>query len=139
MSAEREIAQEVGRYLQAPPLAQADAAPAAAPSPREVATAASGAAGWIWRQVEPRVKQRVCSQEFYTKLSGVPPDQLALRIEDILTPLVASVTASLPALLKFLVPLLPGLRRRVAKIIAQQLQQAAAAGWAAYCGRSASQ
>ena len=149
MAAGRAIAEEVSRYLRAQPASQASRGTApgsagetagaeltrAAPA-RGVGETAGGIAGWIWRMVEPRVKQQICTQENQARLGSITTDQLASRVEEILTPLVTSVIERLPAFLRFLVPLLPPLRKRIAGIIAQELQRMGAAGWAAYCGVS---
>ena len=95
---------------------------------------ASGIVGWIWRTVEPVVKQEICARERYEKLNGITIDQIAVQVDEILTPLVAAVTARLPAALKFLAPILGVLRKLIANIIATELRRAALNGWAAYCG-----
>ncbi|MFN8491640.1 MAG: hypothetical protein U0350_28840 [Caldilineaceae bacterium] len=157
MNTEHEIAAEVSQYLQSQPLAQADFAaqhgpeleashrdvaqqqPDLEPHARGLGETASGITGWVWHQVEPVVKQQICSPENYETLSSITTAQLAARIDDILTPFAATVTDALPVALKLLTPLLPLLRKLIANIIAQELEQAGAAGWAAYCGLPASQ
>jgi hypothetical protein len=146
MRTDREIAEEVGRYLHVrssrsarPDSISQDARSAAE---RELAREgarglnqpAGGIGGWVWRKVEPLVKQQICTEENYARLNSIPTDQLAMHIDDILTPLVISVTDKLPALLKFLVPLLSSLRKQIASIIAQELQRAVTTGWSTYCG-----
>jgi hypothetical protein len=137
MNADQEIAAEVSHYLQSQPLAQADFAEQygpeleathrdvadqvleGAPQTRGLGEIMSNVTEWIWRQVEPLVKQQICSAENYALLSSITPAQLATRIDDILTPLVAAVTDALPVALKVLTPLLPMVRKLIANIIAQ--------------------
>jgi hypothetical protein len=156
MNTEQEIAAEVSQYLQSQPLPQADFAvqhapeleaahqgvaeqqPELAPHAQGLGETAVGITGWVWRHVEPLVKQQICSPANYATLSSITTAQLATRIDDILTPLVAAVTDDLPMALKLLTPVLPMARKLIANIIAQELQQAGAAGWAAYCGLPAS-
>jgi hypothetical protein len=155
MDTERDIAQEVSGYLLARPLSPDEfaahhagdleevqrglggAADEELPEDagaRGVSQTASGIAGWIWRTVEPVVKQEICAKERYDKLNGIPIEQIAGQVDEILTPLVAAVTAKLPAALKFLAPILGVLRKLIANIIATELRQAALNRWAAYCG-----
>lgn len=152
MNTDQAIAAEVSQYLQSQPLAQTDFAeqygpeleaahrgvadqlPDSGPQTRGLSEIMSNVTEWIWRQVEPLVKQQICSAENYALLSSITPAQLATRIDDIITPLVASVTDALPVALKVLTPLLPMVRKLIANIIAQELQQVATAGWTAYCG-----
>lgn len=155
MDTERDIAQEVSQYLQARPLtpdefaahhagdleevqrglggAGGEELPAGAGA-RGLSETASGIAGWIWRTVEPVVKQEICAKDRYDKLNGITIEQIAAQVDEILTPLVAAVTAKLPAALRFLAPVLGVLRKLIANIIATELRQAAINGWAAYCG-----
>lgn len=151
MNTDQEIAAEVSQYLQTQPLTQADFAaqhgpeleaghrdvapqvPADGPQTRGLGEIITNVTAWVWRQVEPLVKQEICSAENYALLSSITPEQLATRIDDILTPLAAAVTDALPFRLKLLTPLLPALRKLIANIIAHELQQAGQAGWAAYC------
>lgn len=157
MNTDQAIATEVSQYLQTQPLAQAAFAaqhgpeleashrdvaqqqPDLAPHARGLGETAAGITGWVWHQVEPVVKQQICSPEHYETLSSITTAQLAARIDDILTPFTASVTNALPIALKLLTPLLPLLRKLLANIIAQELEQASQAGWAAYCGLPAHQ
>ena len=156
MNTDQEIAAEVSQYLQSQPLSQADFAaqygpeleaahrdvaaqvPESAPQTRGLGEMITNITEWIWRQVEPLVKQQICSAENYATLSSITPEQLSTRIDDILTPLAAAVTEGLPVALKLLAPLLPRVRKLIANIIAHELQQAGQAGWAAYCGVPAS-
>lgn len=152
MNTDQEIAAEVSQYLQTQPLSQADFAarhgseleaghrevapqvPADGPQTRGLSEIITNVTAWVWRQVEPLVKQEICSAENYALLSSITPAQLATRIDDILTPLAAAVTENLPFRIKLLTPLLPALRKLIANIIAHELQQAGQAGWVAYCG-----
>lgn len=152
MNTDQEIAVEVSQYLQTQPLTQADftaqhgaeldevasQAPTDGPQTRGLGELIANVTAWIWGQVEPLVKQEICSAENYTLLSSITPAQLATRIDDILTPLAAAVTDALPFRIKLLTPLLPALRKLIANIIARELQLAGQAGWAAYCGVPAS-
>ena len=156
MNTDQEIAAEVSQYLQTQPLTQADFAaqygpeleadhrdaaaqvPESLPQTRGLGEMITNITEWIWRQVEPLVKQQICSADNYAMLSSITPAQLSTRIDDILTPLAAAVTDSLPVALKLLAPLLPKVRKLIANIIAHELQQAGQAGWAAYCGVPAS-
>lgn len=104
------------------------------PHARGLGETASGITGWVWYQVEPVVKQQICSPENYAKVSSITTAELAARIDDILTPFAATVTDALPVALKLLTPLLPLLHKLIANIIAQELEQAGTNDWAAYCG-----
>lgn len=148
MNTDQEIAAEVSQYLQSQPLTQADFAaqhgaeldevatqgPADGPQTRGLGEIIANVTEWIWGQVEPLVKQEICSAENCTLLSSITPEQLSTHIDDILTPLAAAVTENLPFRIKLLAPLLPRVRKLIANIIAHELQQAGQAGWAAYCG-----
>jgi hypothetical protein len=162
MDPNEEIAQQIGHYLQqgalsqhefaaqhAPELEQAHrevTAMATQPPANEAATrglsevatgvaqSATGLAGWIWHQVEPVVKQQICSPQNYQQLKSITVDQLSAHVDDVLQPLTASITGRLPPVLKFLVPILGILRRLIANIVAAELQHAAQMGWAQYCG-----
>jgi hypothetical protein len=137
----QEIAKEVGLYLQVHPSGTSSSVRGGAgleppqADRRGLGESARGIGGWVWRRVEPLVKQQICTEENYARLNSITDDQLAMHIDDILAPLVISVTDRLPALLKFLVPLLSSLRKQIAAIIAQELQRARVTGWSTYCGR----
>ena len=152
MNTDQEIAAEVSQYLQTQPLTQADFAaqygpeleaghrdvaaqvPESAAQTRGLGELITNLTAWIWHQVEPLVKQEICSAQNYALLSSITPEQLSTHIDDILTPLAAAVTENLPFRIKLLAPLLPRVRKLIANIIAHELQQAGQAGWSAYCG-----
>ncbi len=155
MNTDQAIAAEVSQYLQSQPLAQADFAaqygpeleaiqrevadqmPEDEPQARGLGDAAVRFIKWIWPQVGLLVKQQICSDANYATLSSITTDQLAARIDDLLTPLVAAVTDALPSALNRRISL-SMLRTLIANIIAHELQQAGKNGWAAYCGLLAS-
>lgn len=93
----------------------------------------SGLVSWAWEQLEPLVRQQICAPETKEKLKGISTDELAQHVDEVLAPLVESVTDRLPSALEFLVPKLPALQQLVANVIAQELQEAASAGWTSYC------
>ena len=154
MDTEHDIAQDVSQYLLARPYRpmssrRTSGRPGGGTArvgrrggeelPDEAGSAAClrqprGSRAGIWRTVEPVVKQEISAKERYDKLNGIPIEQIASQVDEILTPLVAAVTARLPAALKFLAPILGVLRKLIANIIATELRQAAINGWAAYCG-----
>ena len=155
MEPTREIAIDAAQYLQTQPLSKEEFAAQhetsveeAPPETREVleqeiprtegtrglGDVASGLIDWAWSQLEPLVQQQICAPDTQEKLRGISTDEIAKHVDDILTPLVESVTERLPSSLGFLVPRLPALQKLVANVIAQELRKAASAGWTSYCG-----
>lgn len=155
MEPTQEIAIEAAQYLQTRPLspdefaAQHEASIDDAPQEtrevleqelpstegtRGLGDFTSGLVHWAWSQLEPLIRQQICAPETKETLQGISTDELAQHVDDILAPLVESVTDELPSALEFLVPKLPALQQLVANVIAQELQKAASAGWTSYCG-----